>query len=283
MRLKDLTKYQQGGKTIWNKLNSEQRRDYIYSAFLQKGYTPVQAAAIVGNLQQENRSFGTTTKNPKSQATGIAQWLGSRKKALQSDYEDWYDIDNQIDFIHREIKGDRSAWTNNVGGKNAFLNATDVDTATTIFRKDFERPGEHEANDKARITTARSLLGMSGSTSTYASNNNTNYYSKPEEYIGWQQPQGSVPTDIRQFDFASLPKETQETVQENQRLQQEKLNQELMADKIQQENLAIEQELKNKALEREQILSSLPQAEFVGSNLKRNPYNELLQGSNSIT
>lgn len=279
MRLKELVKYKDGGKAIWGKLSAPERRDYIYNSFLQKGYNPIQAAAIVGNLQQENASFGTSTKNKFSNATGIAQWLGSRKKNLINDYKEWYDIDNQLDFIHREIQGDRNAWTNNVGGKNAFFNATDVETATKIFRKDFERPGEHEANDGKRITNAYSVLGQKYNPNlNYNVMQYNNQLDPNMKSIDWNTEEYQNYLDnIYKYDFSQLPANLQQTVIDNEKLRTEKLNQEIEADKLQKQNMAIEQALQQKAIEREQIIASIPQAEFVGSNLQRSDYNQLLQ------
>lgn len=270
MVLKDILKYQMGGKTVWNKLNSTQRRDYIYNAFLEKGYKPIQAASIVGNLQQENATFGTSVQNANSKAkpTGIAQWLGSRKKNLMNDYKEWYDIDNQIDFIHREIQGDRDAWTNNVGGKKAFLNATDIETATKVFRKDFERPGEHEANDIRRIKNAYAVIGKN--------------YTPPQDQSNLPPINGGswltynegtpLPSTTSDMNFWSLPIDIQSTIIENQKLESERINQEIVANEWEKENLAIEAGLKQKQLERQQVLSTIPQAQYVGqTKLQPNP------------
>lgn len=275
-RLKNLMIYQDGGK-IWNNLDKTQRRDYIYNSFVKKGYNPIQAAAIVGNLQRENDTFGTTRKNEEgSGATGIAQWLGSRKKQLISDYKDWHDIDNQIDFIHREIQGDRNAWTNNVGGQKAFFNAKDVETATHVFRKDFERPGESEANDKARIKNAYAVLGKEQNYQPYVSTDNSRYNDMaPANYSNMQSNMNLQ--SLNGFDFNTLPEELKQTVVTNQRLQQEKELQEIEATKVQQENLAIQQALENKKQERESMLAMLPVAEFVPSgNMQKSNYNQLL-------
>lgn len=284
-RLKDLMIYSDGGK-IWNNLNKTQRRDYIYNSLLKKGYSNIHAAAITGNLQQENGTFGTTTKNLEgSGAIGIAQWLGSRRERLKKDYTDWYDIDKQIEFIDREIKGDRNAWTNNIGGKKGFFNAKDVETATKIFRKDFERPGEREANDPLRIKYAYSVLGKekdykpyveSGNSNVVDTTNNVPSNITPANYSHLQSNNISL-TDLNRFDFNTLPDELKQTVITNQRLQQEKELQEKEATRVQQENLAIQQAIESKKQERESMLAMLPVAQFVPSgNFGQSSYNQLL-------
>ena len=271
-RLKDLMIYQDGGK-IWDNLNSIQRRDYIYNAFLKRGYKPTQAAAIVGNLQQENDSFGTSRKNSIG-ALGIAQWLGSRKKSLLNSYDKWHDIDNQIDFIDREIQGDKNAWTSRVGGKNAFFNTDSIDEATKIFRKDFERPGEHEANDQRRIKNAYAVLGKKFdpslyqqsniSTPTIPDNSNTTNYS------------GVSLSDLDKFDFNTLPQSLKDGIV----LKQEKENQDRVASQVEQENLAIQQALESQKNERDNMLAMLPKAQYVSSGIdKSDSYSQLLKNT----
>ena len=283
-RLVDLMSYQGGGK-VWNSLNQIERRNYIYNSFLNKGYSPIQASAIVGNLEQENSSFGTTTKNSIG-ALGIAQWLGGRKKALINDYEKWYDIDNQIDFIHREIQGDRNAWTNNIGGKKAFMNAKSIEDATYIFRKDFERPGEHEANDKKRIANAYNIMGIKPSNVDYANDqsiNNGQYQMDPNvEPIDYSQSQfdtymSQVMGNNIRYDFSTLPDDLKQNVIDNIQAQEEGQKQQTEAQRIEQENLAIQKALEQKQQEKEQMLSMIPKATFVESEKTDNYINRLNQ------
>lgn len=276
MRLKDLTKYQQGGMTV-NKIQNiinkygggkspVTAQDYMEVA--NKTGVPVDLLLAQGIAES---NFGTKGRAVRTKNIGN---VGNTDDGSASHHDSWISgLYRQANLLKNEygVRGD-----------------SDVQR---LLGNNFARPkGGHYASASDYGVKVGKLINQirgdnkySYSAGSQSQNKQPDIEYTPMEYVNWQQPQGSEPTDIRQFDFASLPKETQETVQENQRLQQEKLNQELMADKVQQENLAIEQELKNKALEREQILKSLPQAEFVGSNLKRNPYNELLQGSNPIT
>lgn len=273
-RLKDLMIYQDGGK-IWDNLNSTQRRDYIYNAFLKRGYKPTQAAAIVGNLQQENDSFGTSRKNSIG-ALGIAQWLGSRKKALLNSYDKWHDIDNQIDFIDREIQGDKNAWTSKVGGKNAFFNTDSIDEATKIFRKDFERPGEHEANDKRRIKNAYAVLGKKFDPSLYQESNQTNIEIPLPQTTSTSNFSGMTLADMDKFDFNTLPPSLQEGII----LEQEKVSQDRVASQVEQENLAIQQALEMQKQEKANMLSMLPKAQYVETGIDRtNNYSDLLKNT----
>lgn len=141
-------------------LSVPERKKYITNRLIQLGYTPIQTAAIVGNLQQENHTFDPTIKNSIG-ATGIAQWLSKGRKDVLLQKNNPYSIDTQLEFLHEEIQGKtKDAWTNNVGGREAFMNAKTVEEATLIFRKDFERPGEHEAYDNKRTKYASEVMSL---------------------------------------------------------------------------------------------------------------------------
>lgn len=158
MRLiRQIQAFQDGG---YMSLSIPERKKYITNRLIQLGYTPVQTVAIVGNLQQENHKFDPTIKNSIG-ATGIAQWLSKGRKDVLLQKNNPYSIDTQLEFLHEEIQGKtKDAWTNKVGGKDAFMNAKTVEEATLIFRKDFERPGEHEAYDNKRTKYASETMSL---------------------------------------------------------------------------------------------------------------------------
>lgn len=146
-----LPSFDNGGMS-WDKMKTPQRREYIVNFLKNKGLNDVQVYAIVGNLQQENGTFNTKLTNSIG-ATGIAQWYKGRATALRK-RNNPQSIDTQLEHLWDEIQGVGGHWTKNMGGREAFLNAKDLPTAVKIFRKDFERPGEHEAHDSKRIKYA---------------------------------------------------------------------------------------------------------------------------------
>lgn len=155
--IQQIQAFQDGG---YMSLSIPERKKYITNRLVQLGYTPIQTAAIVGNLQQENHKFDPTIKNSIG-ATGIAQWLSKGRKDVLLQKNNPYSIDTQLEFLHEEVQGKtKDAWTNKVGGKNAFMNAKTVEEATLIFRKDFERPGEHEAYDNNRKKYASEAMSL---------------------------------------------------------------------------------------------------------------------------
>jgi len=88
---------------------------------------------------------------------------------------------------------------NPYGGKNAFFKSDDVDYLTKVIRKDFERPGEAEANDNARLRNAYSVLGQ-----TYTHSNSDNY---SEQYNPQYANPAAPPKAFRVPDNKSLPAE----------------------------------------------------------------------------
>jgi hypothetical protein len=128
-------------------------REATYNFFISKGLSSDIAAGFVGNLMQESHI------NPKSVnsigATGIAQWLGGRKKNLlkRANYEQ---LTTQLDFIWAELNG---------GEKSAFAkikSASGLSDITYVIRKFYERPGEAEANDANRLKEATKAKNQFG-------------------------------------------------------------------------------------------------------------------------
>lgn len=275
MRLKEFLK--DGGETNpsenWGKLPINRKINYIQGFLTQRGYTAVQRAAILGNLIQENATLGTSTANQKSKAVGIAQWLGERKTELLQNSNP-YSIITQLNHLDSELKGSKH-WTNNIGGKNAFFKSNDVDYLTKIIRKDFERPGEHEANDDARIRNAYSILGK-----TYTPNVNdysqgyNPQYADPNQFTQtfqdmqkglWDSP--NIRKSYEQApDFTKMMMDNiniQKDLEQTQRLEQERQQQEQNKKIQEQQNAQYEQMFKQDQEEKQQFLDMIPQSKAI--------------------
>lgn len=132
--------------------------------FEAQGWSPHQAAAIVGNLIQES-SLRTDAANPKDPGTsvGIGQWNGSRKQALfafaRSKGKDWRDLNTQLSFVQHELQ------TSEAGAGNALKNASNVESATAAMigyeRPEGWTPGNPRGGNgwKARLGYAQGVLG----------------------------------------------------------------------------------------------------------------------------
>lgn len=70
--------------------------------FIRKGMTDVAATGLVANLMRES-ALNPNAVNGSSGAYGLAQWLGSRKKALFNKYGSKPSFDNQLNFIWSEL------------------------------------------------------------------------------------------------------------------------------------------------------------------------------------
>lgn len=276
MRLKEFLK--KGGETNpsedWDKMPVSRKVNYIKGFLTQKGYTTNQTAAILGNLLQENSTLGTSVQNSSSGAIGIAQWHKDRKTELLQKSNP-YNIITQLNHLDSELKGSKH-WTNNMGGKNAFFKSDDVDYLTKVIRKDFERPGEAEANDNARLKNAYSVLGQ-----TYTSSNSDNYseqynpqYANPADYTQafqdmqkglWDSP--NIQKSYEQApDFTKMMMDNiniQKDLEQTQRLEQERQQQEQNKKIQEQQNAQYEQMFKQDQEEKQQFLDMIPQSKAI--------------------
>ena len=275
MRLKEFLK--DGGETNasanWGKLPMNRKINYIQGFLKQRGYTTNQRAAILGNLLQENATLGTSIANPSSGALGIAQWHKERKTELLQKSNP-YSIITQLSHLDSELKGNKH-WANHMGGRKGFFESDNVDYLTRLIRKDFERPGEAEANDNARLKNAYNILGQ-----TYTPDN-TDYgqgfnpqYMNTEDYAKtfrdmqeglWDSP--NIQKAYQQApDFAKMMMENvnvQKDLEQNQRLEQERLQQEQNKKIVEQQNAQTEQIFKQDQADRQQFLDMIPQSKAI--------------------
>ena len=272
MRLKEFLRDGGDINSQWSNMNVSSRANYIKGDLLRRGYSQNQAAAILGNLLQENSTLNTNTQNTKSKALGIAQWLGSRKSNILAQGKH-NTITGQLDFLDQEIKGN-SEWTNNVGGKKAFFSTDNVEELTKVFRKDFERPGEHEANDRKRIQNAYGILGKpyTHSVDDYQTKN-PDYY-QGESQIGIPDNMSPNYEEMQQFILDNpgsskyFNRSTQKEFEESLRLKNEKENQEYIQKKTEQENALLQSALEEKKAQRNQMLSMVPQSASITSGMQ---------------
>lgn len=140
--------------------------------FIDKGYTPQQAAGIVGNLIQESGSgLNTTAVHDGGTGFGIAGFRDptpgqGRKTNLlnfaKGSSADPRDLFTQLDFVHKELQGSEGAANRNL------LRASDPASAATAFAG-YERPqGWSAANPMGahgiqnRIDNAQALAPLAG-------------------------------------------------------------------------------------------------------------------------
>lgn len=103
----------------------------LFQGLLDRGLSPVQAAALVGNMKQES-GFDPASVNSREDAHGLLQWRQSRWQALQ-DYAksrgtDPTDRDTQLDFIRQEMGGPEKR------AGDRFLAAADLPSANAALK-----------------------------------------------------------------------------------------------------------------------------------------------------
>ncbi|MGR9169787.1 phage tail tip lysozyme [Rhizobium sp. KDH_Rht_773_N] len=90
------------------------RARYAMGFFIKRGWSPHQAAGIVGNLMAESGLRPTGAVGDKGTAFGIAQWRNERLANLKNfaarQGTDWTDFDTQLAFVDHELNSsERSA------------------------------------------------------------------------------------------------------------------------------------------------------------------------------
>lgn len=147
------------------------RAQYAYEYFVKQGWTPVQAAAIVGNLQQESGmglnpdALNKNDAGPGNHSIGIGQWNRDRKDALvnfaSKQGSSPLSFDTQLAFVQNELNGSES------GVAQRLKQAQDVKSATAAFIG-YERPQGWTPNNPMgghgwtnRLNNALALAGGS--------------------------------------------------------------------------------------------------------------------------
>lgn len=143
---------------------SENADDKIaFDYFVGKGLTDVQAAGIVGNLDQESGMSPTVAEYGGGPGRGIAQWsVGGRWDTSKDDNVAWYakqhgasrqSLELQLAFIWYEL-------TTLGYGYSDLLAATTVTAAVAAFQDSYEICGACDASN--RIAHAKAALAAFG-------------------------------------------------------------------------------------------------------------------------
>ena len=147
----------------------------VASFFIQKGLTPLQTAAIMGNMYGESgmqpgviqgigvvgESYDNQTilsfGNASGLGAGLAQWDSGRRANLaryaESVGSSWSDAAVQLDYFwdHDEW----SDWGGNESRRSSFLSTDDLDTAVEDFAFGWERCNPAKAHLNVRKTAAQ--------------------------------------------------------------------------------------------------------------------------------
>ena len=132
---------------IWNKLQG-------------LGFGDIHTAAIMGNMAIESGFDPAISEIGGGGGFGLCQW-DDRKDSL-ADYaqragKDPSDLDIQLQFIKYELQGSESA-----AASEFFAETSNIDKATEIFCRKYERPNMAYANLEGRKQAAREILQSKG-------------------------------------------------------------------------------------------------------------------------
>lgn len=118
--------------------------------FTSKGYSPAQAAGIVGNLMHESGG-NPDILHDSGKGYGLAGWNGDRRKALyQFTGTDRPDINQQLAFVDYELRNSEPK------AYQALQQAKSPEQAAQLFSQLYERPGRPMMNE--RIAHSRKAM-----------------------------------------------------------------------------------------------------------------------------
>ena len=179
------------------------RAKYAYQYFINKGYTPEQAAGIVGNLQAESGSNLDSLYNPAgggSGARGIAQWRGPRTQAFYDRYGTYPDtasLDQQLDFVSYELS------TSEKGADSAIRSATTAADAAAAFDSKYERSGGSTL--QGRVNNASTLLQQFAGIEPQAPIEGENPYVAPSQDVVANYGNPAMPSAINGENYEFSP------------------------------------------------------------------------------
>ena len=151
--------------------------EIAYNFFIAKGYSPVAAAAICGNLHHESMGMDPTLLEIREgegirhsldmedgRGYGLAQWTYSDRqeplrKLAKERGTSVGDLLTQLEYVDQELKQGIGRKATDINFLNAF---TDVISATKYFMDCYEGPRDDVANLAARIALASAYLATKG-------------------------------------------------------------------------------------------------------------------------
>lgn len=138
-------RFNDSGGTSTSDTKPKTKEEQCFEFFRKKGCSVEAACGILGNIKGES-GFSTTIVNPKSKATGLFQWLGSRltslKKKASNEGRSWTSLSFQLEYAWYEFTGSECKyWMDKWGSVDKFKKLKNVETATLAWEKIFERSG----------------------------------------------------------------------------------------------------------------------------------------------
>lgn len=142
---------------VFTKINKEANTKVAMKSLTDKGWTSMQAAAIIGNLTAESYMNPRTPRGDDGTAMGLAQWRLERLDKFEEiigKHCEKASLEEQLRFVDWELRN-----THKKAG-NLLKEAEDIETATWVIDKYYERSaGKHL---ERRIKFAKEALANYG-------------------------------------------------------------------------------------------------------------------------
>lgn len=127
-------------------INVTERHQTALNHFQGRGWSPAQAAGIVGNLMAESSSsLSTTIVGDGGQAIGLAQWHPDRRANARREGFDLTSLQGALDFVQWELENTESA-----AGRRLKAARTPQEAAD-IFALHFLRPAGAQTGDANQV------------------------------------------------------------------------------------------------------------------------------------
>ena len=160
-----------------------------------QGYSEISVAGLMGNIHQESGGFNPAIveNGGSGEGIGLIQWSYGRRKKLENYAaamgNHWTDVNIQLDYLLMELRGGseyaEDGWNGASDARQQWENATNIEEATRIFSKEFERPNEKYENIENRIHWANVYYEQFQGTFTPADQESESGYAEvPKLYQG---------------------------------------------------------------------------------------------------
>lgn len=183
-----------------------ERAKYAYQYLIDHGYTPAQAAGIVGNLQVESGPNLDQLLNPNDKGMpsyGIAQWRGSRAESFRGAYGVYPNeatIDQQLEFMVHELD------TTHASANKAILSSTTPEQAAYVFDRKFEVSDGSTIDQRTANATAL-MTSFIGSANNFVAFENPYVAPSQDAINNFGQP--ALPPQVTGEDLEYTPMLTQ--------------------------------------------------------------------------
>lgn len=139
------------GGGSYGPLKGNSNHEKAFNFFKSRGYSSQAAAAIIGNLMQESGTDLNPSLHQKGgPGRGLAQWTyksdrwNELVRYANSKNKKWNDFQTQLEFIDMEMnnKNLNPFWRKQNSSLQSFKNSKNVDNATYLFDRVYERSGK---------------------------------------------------------------------------------------------------------------------------------------------